>query len=174
MAIDAAGASAAPGVHEALIAPKDGLSYVRGTTDVPLSDATIGTFLLDTASRFPERPAVVFREQGIRWNWREFAAEVDVLAAGFAEIGIVKGDRVGIWSPNRVEWLLTQFATARMGAVLVNINPAYRLSELEYALNKVSCKAIVSAESFKTSKYLEMLQTLAPELASAQPGQLRA
>ncbi|PVX97456.1 AMP-binding protein [Paraburkholderia unamae] len=174
MAIDAAGASAAPGVHEALIAPKDGLSYVRGTTEVPLSDATIGTFLLDTASRFPERPAVVFREQGIRWNWREFAAEVDVLAAGFAEIGIVKGDRVGIWSPNRVEWLLTQFATARMGAVLVNINPAYRLSELEYALNKVSCKAIVSAESFKTSKYLEMLQTLAPELASAQPGRLQA
>lgn len=174
MAIDAAGARAAPGVHEPLIAPRDGLSYVRGTTDVPLSDATLGTFLHETAGRFPGRPAVVFREQGIRWNWREFAAEVDVLAAGFAELGIVKGDRVGIWSPNRVEWLLTQFATARIGAVLVNINPAYRLAELEYALNKVGCKAIVSAESFKTSKYLEMLQTLAPELASATPGQLQA
>ncbi|WP_069264442.1 AMP-binding protein [Paraburkholderia nodosa] len=174
MAIDAAGARAAPGVPEPLIAPKDGLSYVRGTSDVPLSDATLGTFLQETANRFPERPAVVFREQGIRWNWREFAAEVDVLAAGFAELGIVKGDRVGIWSPNRVEWLLTQFATARIGAVLVNINPAYRLAELEYALNKVGCKAIVSAESFKTSKYLEMLQTLAPELASATPGQLQA
>ncbi|MBB2927015.1 AMP-binding protein [Paraburkholderia silvatlantica] len=174
MAIDAAGARAAPGVHEPLIAPRDGLSYVRGTTDVPLSDATLGTFLQETAGRFPGRPAVVFREQGIRWNWREFAAEVDVLAAGFAELGIVKGDRVGIWSPNRVEWLLTQFATARIGAVLVNINPAYRLAELEYALNKVGCKAIVSAESFKTSKYLEMLQTLAPELASATPGQLQA
>ncbi|HKR44636.1 MAG TPA: AMP-binding protein [Paraburkholderia sp.] len=174
MAIDAAGARAAPGLHEPLIAPKDGLSYVRGTTDVPLSDATLGTFLQETANRFPERPAVVFREQGIRWNWREFAAEVDVLAAGFAELGIVKGDRVGIWSPNRVEWLLTQFATARIGAVLVNINPAYRLAELEYALNKVACKAIVSAESFKTSKYLEMLQTLAPELASGTPGQLQA
>ncbi|WP_322103840.1 AMP-binding protein [Paraburkholderia sp. J41] len=171
MAIDAAGASAA---REAIIAPRDGLSYVRGASDVPLSDATLGDFLRETAGRFPERPAVVFREQGIRWTWREFAAEVDILAAGFAEIGIAKGDRVGIWSPNRVEWLLTQFATARIGAVLVNINPAYRLAELEYALNKVGCKAIVAAQSFKTSKYLEMLQTLAPELESAVPGQLRA
>jgi fatty-acyl-CoA synthase len=168
MAIDAAGA------REALIAPKDGLSYVRGTTDLPLSDATIGAFLQDTAARVPDRPAVVFREQGIRWNWREFANEVDVLAAGLLAIGVRKGDRVGIWSPNRVEWLLTQFATARIGAVLVNINPAYRLAELEYALNKVECKAIITAESFKTSKYLDMLQTLAPELASATPGDLHA
>jgi fatty-acyl-CoA synthase len=168
MGIDAAGA------REALIAPKDGLSYVRGTTATPLSDATIGAFLRDTARRFPERPSVVFREQGIRWNWREFADEVDVVAAGFLALGIAPGDRVGIWSPNRVEWLLTQFATARIGVVLVNINPAYRLAELEYALNKVGCKAIVSAESFKTSKYLDMLQTLAPELASATPGDLHA
>ncbi|WP_321879645.1 AMP-binding protein [Paraburkholderia bannensis] len=171
MAIDAAAANAP---REALIAPKDGLSYVRGSTATPLSDATIGVFLLDTAQRFPERPAVVFREQGIRWTWREFADEVDVLAAGFLALGIEPGDRVGIWSPNRVEWLLTQFATARIGAVLVNINPAYRLAELEYALNKVGCKAIVAAESFKTSKYLEMLQTLAPELAHATPGDLHA
>jgi fatty-acyl-CoA synthase len=168
MAIDAAGA------REALIAPKDGLSYVRGTTDMPLSDATIGAFLQETAARVPDRPAVVFREQGIRWSWREFANEVDVLAAGLLAIGVGSGDRVGIWSPNRVEWLLTQFATARIGAVLVNINPAYRLAELEYALNKVGCKAIITAESFKTSKYLDMLQTLAPELASATPGDLRA
>ncbi|MDR3096470.1 MAG: AMP-binding protein [Paraburkholderia sp.] len=168
MAIDAAGA------REALIAPKDGLSYVRGTTDIPLSEATLGAFLEETARRFPERPAVVFREQGIRWSWREFAEEVDVVAAGLLALGIAAGDRVGIWSPNRFEWLLTQFATARIGAVLVNINPAYRLAELEYALNKVGCKAIVAAESFKTSKYLEMLQTLAPELASATPGDLHA
>ncbi|WP_322010865.1 AMP-binding protein [Paraburkholderia sp. J12] len=171
MAIDAIDAA---GAREALVAPKDGLSYVRGTADTPLSDATIGAFLWETATRFPERPAVVFREQGIRWNWREFAEEVDVLAAAFLAIGIGKGDRVGIWSANRVEWLLTQFATARIGAVLVNINPAYRLAELEYALNKVGCKAIVAAESFKTSKYLEMLQALAPELADARPGDLHA
>ncbi|TDV37437.1 fatty-acyl-CoA synthase [Paraburkholderia caballeronis] len=171
MAIDAAGA--AP-TREAIIAPKDGLSYVRGTTDIPLSDATIGEFLRDTARRFPDRPAVVFREQDIRWTWREFAQEVDVLAAGFVALGIGQGERVGIWSPNRVEWLLTQFATARMGAILVNINPAYRLAELEYALNKVGCTAIVTAHSFKTSMYVEMLQTLAPELPDATPGDLHA
>ncbi|KWC91496.1 AMP-binding protein, partial [Burkholderia cepacia] len=143
-------------------------------TDVPLSEATIGRFLLDTAGRFPDRPAVVFREQQVRWTWREFANEVDVLAAGLASLGIVKGDRVGIWSPNRSEWLLTQFATARIGAVLVNINPAYRLAELEYALNKVGCKAVIAAERFKTSAYVEMLQTIAPELATATPGNLHA
>jgi fatty-acyl-CoA synthase len=158
----------------ALIAPVNGLSYVRGATDVPLSEATIGALLADTAARFPERPAVVFREQGIRWTWREFADEVDILAAGLASIGVVRGDRVGIWSPNRVEWLLTQFATARIGAILVNVNPAYRLAELEYALNQSGCGTLITAEAFKTSKYVEMLQALAPELADCAPGQLRA
>jgi fatty-acyl-CoA synthase len=158
----------------ALIEPKDGLSYVRGSTAIPLSDVTVGQFLLDTARRFPKRPAAVFREQGIRWTWQVFLQEVDVFAAGLLAQGIGKGDRVGIWSPNRVEWLLTQFATARIGAVLVNINPAYRLAELEYALNKVGCKAIVAAEQFKSSKYLEMLQELAPEFATATPGDLHA
>ncbi len=159
---------------DALIEPKEGLSYVRGSKAIPLSDATVGQFLLDTARRFPKRPAVVFREQGIRWTWQVFVQEVNVLAAGLLALGIGKGDRVGIWSPNRVEWLLTQFATARLGAVLVNINPAYRLAELEYALNKVGCKAIIAAECFKSSKYLEMLQELAPELVGATPGDLRA
>ncbi|WP_176058939.1 AMP-binding protein [Paraburkholderia sp. BCC1876] len=160
--------------ESALIEPRGGISYVRGSAQVPLSDATVSQYLRDTAQRFPTRPAVVFREQGIRWTWREFADEVDVLASGLAALGIVKGDRVGIWSPNRVEWLLTQFATARIGAVLVNINPAYRLAELEYALNKVDCKAIIAAERFKSSMYLQMLQELAPELASAAPGDLHA
>jgi len=158
----------------ALIEPKNGLSYVRGSTAIPLSDATVGQFLLDTARRFSGRPAVVFREQGIRWTWEVFAQEVDVLAAGLLALGVAKGDRVGIWSPNRVEWLLTQFATARIGAVLVNINPAYRLAELEYALNKVGCKAIIAAERFKSSMYLQMLEELAPELATQTPGDLHA
>ncbi len=158
----------------ALIEPKDNLSYVRGSTEIALSEATVGEFLRDTALRFPDRPAVVFREQRISWTWKAFSDEVDILAAGLLALGIEKGDRVGIWSPNRVEWLLTQFATARIGAVLVNINPAYRLAELEYALNKVGCKAIVSAHSFKSSMYLEMLQELAPELATHAPGELRA
>jgi fatty-acyl-CoA synthase len=158
----------------ALIAPENGLSYVRGATDVPLSDATIGVFLGDTARRFPDRPAVVFREQHVRWTWREFVHEVDALAAGLVALGVAKGDRVGIWSPNRSEWLLTQFATARIGAILVNINPAYRLAELEYALNKVGCGVLTAAERFKASSYVEMLQTIAPELASATPGALDA
>lgn len=158
----------------ALIAPENGLSYVRGATDVPLSEATIGQFLRETAERFPDRPAVVFREQRVRWTWRAFADEVDALAAGLAALGIGKGDRVGIWSPNRSEWLLTQFATARIGAILVNLNPAYRLAELEYALNKVRCTAVITAERFKSSGYVEMLQAIAPELASATPGALHA
>ncbi|EKS9817293.1 AMP-binding protein, partial [Burkholderia cepacia] len=152
----------------------DGVSIVRGRTDVPLSDATVAALLHDTASCFPARPAVVFREQGIRWDWHTFAHEIDVLAAGLVALGIEPGDRVGIWSPNRVEWLLTQFATARIGAILVNINPAYRLAELDYALNKAGCRALIAAEQFKSSKYLEMLQALAPELAHCAPGELHA
>ena len=144
--------------------PIGGLSHVVGWTDIPLSDATIYGLLADTARAYPERLAVVFREQGVRWTWREFVAEVDAFGAGLAALGLAKGDRVGIWSPNRVEWLVTQFATARMGLILVNINPAYRLSELTYALQVSGCRAIVSAERLKTSMYLEMLQKARPEL----------
>ncbi|QSN61236.1 AMP-binding protein [Caballeronia sp. M1242] len=158
----------------AQIEPRDGLSYVRGATHIPLSDATVSRFLLETVARFPDRPAVVFREQSIRWTWREFANEVDALATALLQLGLKAGDRVGIWSPNRAEWLLTQFATARIGAVLVNINPAYRLAELEYALQKVGCTAIIAAERFKTSKYLDMLQALAPELSDAELNDLHA
>jgi fatty-acyl-CoA synthase len=138
-------------------------SYVRGTADSPLSDLTIAALLAETAARFPDRLAVVFREQGVRWNWKEFANEIEAFAAGLQELGLRKGDRVGIWSPNRVEWLVTQFATARLGLVLVNINPAYRLSELEYALRVSGCRAVVSAQEMKSSKYLEMLQTVRPQ-----------
>ncbi len=144
--------------------PIGGLSHVVGWTDIPLSDATIYGLLADTARAYPDRLAVVFREQGVRWTWREFVAEVDAFGAGLAALGLAKGDRVGIWSPNRVEWLVTQFATARMGLILVNINPAYRLSELTYALQVSGCRAIVSAERLKTSMYLEMLQKVRPDL----------
>jgi fatty-acyl-CoA synthase len=156
-------------LDDAIIAPRDGLSYVRGTTQIPLLDFTVSGLLRDTTHRFPDRPAVVFREQGIRWTWREFDAQVDALALGLLSLGIAKGDRVGIWSPNRVEWLVTQFASARIGAILVNINPSYRLHELDYALNKVACKALISAVRFKSSDYLQMLRTLAPELDAGSP-----
>ncbi len=155
-------------------APRDGLSRVIGDAEPPLSNATIGQFLDAAVARFADRSAVVFREQGVRRSWREFQSDVDRTAAGLLALGLAKGDRVGIWSPNRYEWLLTQFATARVGLILVNVNPAYRIVELEYALNKVQCKAIVTAASFKTSDYLKMLHDLAPELATCAPGHLRA
>ena len=93
---------------------------------------------------------------------------VDKLAIGFIKIGLKKGDRLGIWSPNRLEWVLAQFATARIGVILVNINPAYRLSELEYSLNKVGCKALILAKYFKSSDYLNMILSLAPELRKSK------
>ncbi|WP_300059947.1 AMP-binding protein [uncultured Roseobacter sp.] len=144
--------------------PRDGLSHVIGDTSEPLLNITLPYLLAQTAARLPNHPAAIFRAQDIRWTYADFAREVDRLAAGLLSLNIGKGDRVGIWSPNRAEWLLTQFATARIGAVLVCINPAYRLSELEFALNAVNCTALVTAHSFKTSHYAEMLQTLAPEL----------
>ncbi|KXU88688.1 AMP-binding protein [Paraburkholderia monticola] len=156
------------------IAPRDNLSHVRGSTEAALSTATVAALLAETVARFAERPAVVFREQNVRWSWVEFSAQVDRFAAGLVSLGLRRGERLGIWSPNRVEWLVTQFATARIGVILVNLNPAYRLHELEYALNASGCRAIVSAERLRTSQYLEMLQTLAPELAASEPGKLAA
>ena len=106
------------------------------------------------------------REQGIRWSYRELAERVDAFAAGLMALGLQPGDRIGIWSPNNAEWVITQFATAKAGLILVNINPAYRLSELEYALNKVGCRALITATAFKTSDYVGMVNTLAPELGT--------
>ncbi|MEN9628159.1 MAG: hypothetical protein RJA10_1386, partial [Pseudomonadota bacterium] len=140
--------------------PVDGLSLVQGTTDVPLCDDTVHQMLALAAQRWPGRDAAVFTEQGVRWTWAQLLAEVERAAAGLQTLGVTQGDRVGIWSPNRCEWLVTQFATARIGAILVNINPAYRLSELEYALNKAGVSVLVTAPAFKTSNYLGMLQNL--------------
>jgi len=151
-----------------------GRSLVAGATDVPLSDDTIPQLLARAVAANPEGEAVIFREQSIRWTWRQFADQVDALAAGLLAHGIARGDRVGIWSPNRAEWLVTQFATARIGAILVNINPAYRQAELEYALNKAGVRMLITATRFKSSNYLAMLQALAPELDDAPVGQLRA
>jgi fatty-acyl-CoA synthase len=154
--------------------PQDGLSHVKGDTTAELAHITIPAFLAQAVARGGAREAVVFREQGVRWSWQEFADRIDELAAALLALGVARGDRVGIWSPNRFEWLVTQFATARIGAVLVNINPAYRLAELEYALNKVQMTVLITADKFKTSLYLEMLQTLAPELATCEPGKLQS
>jgi fatty-acyl-CoA synthase len=145
----------------------------QGLKAEPLT-STIGARLDEIAARDPAHPALIMPHQDIRWSYGEFVAEVDRLAMGLLALGIETGDRVGIWSPNRYEWVLTQFATAKIGAIMVCINPAYRLFELEYALNKVGCKAIISAQAFKTSHYLTMLEELAPELEHCEPGQLRS
>jgi fatty-acyl-CoA synthase len=155
-------------------APMDGMAHVAGDRSQPLLSMTIPQLLAATVAAQGERDAAIFPEQGGRFSWRELAMAVDDFAGGLLSLGLTKGDRVGIWSPNRWEWLVTQYATARLGVILVNINPAYRVFELEYALTKVGCKALVTATKFKTSDYLGMLQALAPELATAEPGKLKA
>ena len=152
----------------------NGQSYLCGQANEPLLYETIGACLERIASTYPQQPALVVRHQNIRWTYADYQQRIDALASGLLAMGVNPGDRVGIWSPNRVEWCLTQFATAKIGAIMVCINPAYRLYELEYALNKVECKALIAAESFKSSEYLQMLQTLAPELAQCAPGALAA
>lgn len=152
--------------------PQNDLSIVKGPITPDLTRTTIPQLLADAVSDYGARSAVVFREQNVRLSYAELGKEVANVAAGLVALGLEKGDRVGIWSPNRLEWILTQFATAQAGLILVNINPAYRLSELEYALNKVDCKALVLARSFKSSDYAEMIRNLAPELDTCAPGKL--
>ena len=163
-----------PSPAPAKIEPVDGVSHVVGRSDTPLLDITLPALLNETAERHPDHEAAVFCEAGVRWTYAQLARRVDRFAAGLLSIGLYKGDRIGIWAPNRPEWLIAQFATARVGLVLVNINPAYRRAELEYALNKVGAKALITATSFKSSDYIEMLRDLAPELDTCPPGRLHA
>ena len=148
------------------------LSYSHGASDVPLLGETIGANFDRTVARWGDRPGLISCAQGISWTYAELGAKVDAFAAGLLALGLQPGERIGIWSPNNAEWIVTQFATAKAGLILVNINPAYRLSEVEYALNKVGCRALVTATRFKTSDYIGMVNTLAPELARSKPGHL--
>jgi fatty-acyl-CoA synthase len=149
-------------------------SLVTGATTPPLLEQTIGQALDQAAARWGEREAVVSAHQGLRWTYAELKARADAFASGLLALGMTPGDRIGIWSPNKAEWTLTQFAAAKAGLILVTINPAYRLSEVEYTINKVGVRVLVAAEAFKTSAYAEMIETLAPELASCRPGALAA
>jgi fatty-acyl-CoA synthase len=149
-------------------------SYTQGASAVPLIGDTIGAHFDKAVERWADRPALIVTQQNIRWTYAELNARVDAFAAGLLALGLAPGDRVGIWSPNNAEWVVTQFATAKAGLILVNINPAYRTFEVDYALNKVGCKALITADSFKTSNYVGMLRELMPEIAGSRPGALRA
>ena len=155
-------------------APIEGLSHVAGPLEPPLVSLTIPQLFRDTLRAHGDREALVFCQTGQRLSWRDFDRAIDACAAGLLALGIEKGDRVGIWSPNRLEWVLTQFATARIGAILVNINPAYRPAELEYALAKVGCAALIAAPGFKGSDYVAMIGDLVPELAGRDGPPLQA
>jgi fatty-acyl-CoA synthase len=139
-------------------------SYVSGTSTVPLLGETIGVHFDRAAARYANREALVVRHQGIRWTYAELKERVDGLAAGLLALGLHPGDRIGIWSPSNAEWVVTQFATAKSGLILVNINPAYRLAELEYALRQSGCKALITAHGWKTSDYLKMIRSVWPGL----------
>ena len=149
-------------------------SYYCGTSDVQIIYETIGVYFDRICAQFPTTDALVVCHQGVRWTYQQLGKEVDNLAAGLLALGIEPGDRVGIWGPNSYEWVMVQLATAKIGAIMVCINPAYRTYELEFALNKVECSMLITAEHFKTSAYLEMLNELAPELADSKPGELKS
>jgi fatty-acyl-CoA synthase len=140
----------------------NGYAHVKGDITQPLLNFTIGQLLQETAAQYPDRLAAVFCEEGVRWTWSQFQAEVLRLSSGLQILGLQRGDRLGIWSPNRSEWLLIQFATAQIGVILVTINPAYLAAELEYAIAKTGLKVLVAARRFKNSDYLQILDKVLP------------
>jgi fatty-acyl-CoA synthase len=144
--------------------PQGTLSYVTGSTEEPLKFMTVPQLLDRACSRHGGRMAAVFVASDVRLSWGDLRERANDVAAGLLALGVGRGDRVGIWAPNRAEWLYVQFGTARIGAILVNINPAYRAAELEYALNKVGCKALIMAPRHRSSDYIAMLRTVAPEI----------
>jgi fatty-acyl-CoA synthase len=150
------------------------LSYVHGAHELPLIGESIGVHLSKIAERHGDKEALIVRHQNIRWTYGEFDERVTRLAAGLLGLGLEPGERVGIWAQNCAEWVLVQFATARAGLIMVNINPAYRRSELEYVLAKVECSALILAPAFKSSDYIGMVQDIAPEIHHCEPGALRS
>ena len=144
------------------------LSYTSAVSDTPLLGDTIGANFDRAVTAFPDRLALVDVPAGLRYTYAELKDEVDALAYALRQAGIGKGDRVGIWSPNRAEWTVTQYATAKLGAILVNINPAYRTSELEFVLNQSGCRMLVAAQRLKTSDYAAMIAEVRPRCADLE------
>ena len=149
-------------------------SYTSGTSELPLLGVTIGDLFDRTVARYPDNEALVSRHQGLRYTYRALQDEVDRCARALMALGIAKGQRVGIWAPNCAEWAITQFATSKLGAILVNINPSYRLNEVQYALRQSGCTWLVIAPEFKASDYTGMIHTLVPELHGSRPGALES
>lgn len=147
-------------------------SYVHGTSLTPLFGQCIDACFEACVARFPEDEALVVPYQDVRWSYTELKDKVDAYAVGLCALGIQPGERVGIWAPNCWEWVVVQFATAKAGLILVNINPAYRLAELQYALETVGCRALITADCLKGSDYVAMLHELLPELRNSVPGEL--
>jgi fatty-acyl-CoA synthase len=141
-------------------------SYASGTSDVPLLGDTIGDNLDRTVAARPDGEAMVEVATGRRWTYAQLRADVDAVALGLVAAGVAKGDRVGIWAPNQAEWTLVQYGTAKIGAILVNINPAYRTHELEYVLNQAGISLLVAAREFKTSNYAAMIEEVRPNCAA--------
>ena len=151
---------------------KETISYVCGTSDEPLIYQTIGDTFDQAVEQWADKDAIVVCHQDVRWSYRRLGEAVDAFAGGLLALDLEPGDRVGIWSPNNIEWVIAQFATAKAGLILVNINPAYRKGELTYTLNKVGCKALILAREFKTSDYVGMLRDIAPAIDNAESGRL--
>ena len=149
-------------------------SYVSGASEVPLLGLTIGDMFDQIADRYPDNEALVSRHQNLRYTYRQLKEEVDRCARALMALGVNKGQRIGIWAPNCAEWAIVQFATSKLGAILVNINPSYRLNEVQYALHQSGCTWLVIAPEFKTSDYTGMIHELAPELAASRVGSLAA
>ena len=151
---------------------KTSMSYICGTSSEPLIYQTIGDLFDQAVERWGDKEAIIVRHQGIRWTYRQLGAAIDAFAAGLLALNLEKGDRVGIWSQNNIEWVIAQFATSKAGLVLVNVNPAYRKAELTYTLNKVACKALILARKFKSSHYVDVIRDIAPGIDTSLPGQL--
>ncbi|XP_043940913.1 medium-chain acyl-CoA ligase ACSF2, mitochondrial-like [Protopterus annectens] len=150
------------------------ISYVHGLSNIPLTPMTMGQCLEESTNKFPDREAVIFVREGIRKTFAQLNHDVDQLAAGLLALGLKKGERIGMWGPNTYEWILFQYATAKAGLVMVSVNPAYQSKELEYALSKVGCKALVFPSQFKTQRYYEILKAICPEMEKANPGGIQS
>ena len=149
-------------------------SYVHGVSPTPLIGETIGQLLRRVTAEGPERPALVTRHQNVRWSYADLLRRSEDLAVGLRKLGLEKGERVGIWSANVSEWVLAQFGTALAGIILVNINPAYRSHEFDYAIKKSSCRALILSPGHKNNDYFASLRTCAPEIEAAEPGKLQS